>query len=108
MTNQTISQRLKPGFVYLAVVTLIFAIQLSWYIVGSPIVSAMDAAGWAFYLTSCLSHGACLSLALWLVLCLPLSLARLPRLGGWLMCLGAAIVSVLLFLNMQEIGRAHV
>lgn len=110
MTNQTISQRLKPGFVYLAVVTLIFAIQLSWYIVGSPIVSAMDAAGWAFYLTSCLSHGACLSLALWLVLCLPLSLARLPRVGGWLMCLGAAIVSVLLFLNMQvyDIYRFHI
>lgn len=101
---------LKPGFVYLAVTTLIFFIQLAWYIHGSPVTAAMDAAGWVFFLTSCLSHGACLALILWLVLCLPLSLARLPRLGGWLMCGGAAIVSVLLFLNMQvyDIYRFHI
>ena len=108
--NPPISQRLKPGFVYLAVTTLIFFIQLAWYIHGSPVTAAMDAAGWVFFLTSCLSHGACLALILWLVLCLPLSLARLPRLGGWLMCGGAAIVSVLLFLNMQvyDIYRFHI
>ena len=101
---------LKPGFVYLAVTTLIFFIQLAWYIHGSPVTAAMDAAGWVFFLTSCLSHGACLALILWLVLCLPLSLARLPRLGGWLMCGGATIVSVLLFLNMQvyDIYRFHI
>ncbi len=101
---------LKPGFVYLAVTTMIFFIQLAWYILGSPVTAAMDAAGWVFFLTSCLSHGACLALILWLVLCLPLSLARLPRLGGWLMCGGAAIVSVLLFLNMQvyDIYRFHI
>lgn len=110
MTKQPISQRLKPGFVYLAVTTLIFFIQLAWYIHGSPVTAAMDAAGWVFFLTSCLSHGACLALILWLVLCLPLSLARLPRVGGWLMCGGAAIVSVLLFLNMQvyDIYRFHI
>lgn len=110
MTKQPISQILKPGFVYLAVTTLIFSIQLAWYIHGSPVTAAMDVAGWAFFLTSCLSHGVCLALMLWLVLCLPLSLARLPRLGGWLMCVGAAVVSVLLFLNMQvyDIYRFHI
>lgn len=110
MTKQALSQRLKPGFIYLAITTLIFFVQLVCYIWGSPVTSAMDAAGWAFYLTSCLSHGACLAIILWAVLCLPLSLARLPRVGGWVMSVGAALVSVLLFLNMQvyDIYRFHI
>lgn len=73
-------------------------------------VEAMDADGWGFYLTSCLSHGACLAIVLWTVLCLPLALFRLPKVGGWIMCVGASIVSVLLFLNMQvyDIYRFHI
>lgn len=100
----------KPGFLYLALSTAFIAIQFLLFIKGSTVLSSMDFTGWLFYVTSCVSHAACLALIPFLLLYLPLSALHHWKIGGALMVMLLSLVSVLIFLDMQvyDIYRFHI
>ena len=75
---------IKQGFIYYLLATIFGGLLLMFYIQGDSVVASMDAAGWLFFLTSCLSHAAILLLALWLVFFLPWALLKLRRLAATL------------------------
>ena len=81
-----------------------------FYIKGDTVCDSMDAVGWVFYLTSCLSHTAIVMLLLWLVLYLPWALLRLHRLAATLLVTGTTLLTALAFVNMQvyKIYRFHI
>ena len=81
-----------------------------FYIKGDTVCDSMDAVGWVFYLTSCLSHTAIVMLVLWLVLYLPWALLRLHRLAATLLVTGTTLLTALAFVNMQvyKIYRFHI
>ncbi|MDO4933016.1 MAG: arylsulfatase, partial [Prevotella sp.] len=81
--------------------TTLFAVQLMMYMKGSPVAAMMDFDGWLFFVTSCVSHAACLALLPFLVLFTPFGLFGRYRTGGALMAVGVSLLSVLIFLNMQ-------
>lgn len=110
MEKGTVKQSLKTGFLYFSMATALFAIQLMLYMKGSTVVQMMDAAGWLFFVTSCISHAATLALIPFTVLFVPLALMRCPRIGGALMTAGVSVISLALFINMQvyAIYRFHI
>lgn len=101
---------MKTGFMYFTMATALFAVQLILYIKGSSVLEIMDFGGWAFFVTSCVSHGATLALLPYLLLFMPLGLAGHRKAGGWLMTAGVSVISLLIFLNMQvyDIYRFHI
>ena len=103
-------KRLKQGFLYYLFATLLLGGLLMFYIKGDTVGDSMDAIGWVFYLTSCLSHAAIVMLALWLVLYLPWALLRLRRLAATLLVTGTTLLTALAFVNMQvyRIYRFHI
>ena len=103
-------KRLKQGFLYYLFATLLVGGLLMFYIKGDTVGESMDAVGWVFYLTSCLSHAAIVMLALWLVLYLPWALLRLHRLAATLLVTGTTLLTALAFVNMQvyKIYRFHI
>lgn len=100
---------MKQGFLYLLFGTLLLALLLLSYVVGDTIAPSIDAVGWLFYVTSCLSHAAIVAVALWLVLFLPWQLLRLRRLAAVLIVAGMSLAAMLAFVNMQvyKIYRFH-
>lgn len=98
------------GFMYFTAATVLFAVQLMMYMKGSPVAAMMDFGGWLFFVTSCVSHAACLALLPFLVLFTPFGLFGRYRTGGALMAVGVSLLSVLIFLNMQvyDIYRFHI
>ena len=103
-------KRLKQGFLYYLFATLLVGGLLMFYIKGDTVCDSMDAVGWVFYLTSCLSHTAIVMLLLWLVLYLPWALLRLHRLAATLLVTGTTLLTALAFVNMQvyKIYRFHI
>jgi membrane-anchored protein YejM (alkaline phosphatase superfamily) len=99
----------KQGFIYYVLATLLGGLLLMFYIEGDSVVEAMDAVGWLFYVTSCLSHAAILLLALWLVLFLPWALLKLRRLAATLLVTATSLLMMTGFINMQvyKIYRFH-
>ena len=102
-------KQLKQGFLYYLFATLLVGGLLMCYIVGDTVSESMDAVGWVFYLTSCLSHAAIVVLALWLVLYLPWALLKLRRLAAVLIVAGVSLLTMTVFVNMQvyKIYRFH-
>lgn len=102
--------QLKQGFLYYLFATLVAGVLLMCYIGGDTVGDSMDAVGWVFYLTSCLSHAAIVLLALWLVLYLPWQLLGLRRLAATLMVTGTTLLTAVTFVNMQvyKIYRFHI
>ncbi len=100
---------LKAGTLLFGLSTLLFSIQFMLYIKGSNILPIMDFGGWAFFLTSCLSHAACVALIPF-VLFLPFALFRQCKIGLSVMSFLIALCSILIFLNMQvyDIYRFHI
>ena len=99
----------KQGFIYYVLATLLGGLLLVFYIKGDIVAQSMDALGWVFYITSCLSHAAILVLALWLVLFLPWALLRQRRLAACLLVSGVSLLMAVGFVNMQvyKIYRFH-
>ena len=91
----------KPGFLYLALSTVFLAVQFLLFIKGSSVLLSMDFTGWLFFITSCVSHAACLTLIPFLLFYLPLSALHHWKIGGALMVTVLSMVSVLIFLDMQ-------
>ena len=100
---------LKQGFLYYLFSSLVVGCLLMFYIVGDTVCESMDALGWVFYITSCLSHAAIVVLALWLVLFLPWALLKLRRLATILLVTGVCLLTMTAFVNMQvyKIYRFH-
>jgi membrane-anchored protein YejM (alkaline phosphatase superfamily) len=100
----------KPGFLYLALSTVFLAVQFLLFIKGSSVLLSMDFTGWLFFITSCVSHAACLTLIPFLLFYLPLSALHHWKIGGALMVTVLSLVSVLIFLDMQvyDIYRFHI
>ena len=90
----------KQGFIYYVLATLLGGLLLMFYIEGDSVIEAMDAVGWLFYVTSCLSHAAILLLALWLVLFLPWALLKLRRLAATLLVTATSLLMMTGFINM--------
>ena len=100
---------IKQGFIYYLLATIFGGLLLMFYIQGDSVVASMDAAGWLFFLTSCLSHAAILLLALWLVFFLPWALLKLRRLAATLLITSTSLLMMVGFVNMQvyKIYRFH-
>ena len=99
----------KQGFLYYLFATLMVGLLLMFYIVGDTVIESMDALGWLFYITSCISHAAIVVLALWLVLFLPWALFKWRRLAATLLVTGVSLLTMTTFVNMQvyKIYRFH-
>lgn len=110
MQKDSVKKSMKTGFMYFTAATVLFAVQLMMYMKGSPVAAMMDFGGWLFFVTSCVSHAACLALLPFLVLFTPFGLFGRYRTGGALMAVGVSLLSVLIFLNMQvyDIYRFHI
>ena len=100
---------IKQGFIYYLLATIFGGLLLMFYIQGDSVVASMDAAGWLFFVTSCLSHAAILLLALWLVFFLPWALLKLRRLAATLLITATSLLMMVGFVNMQvyKIYRFH-
>ena len=100
---------MKQGFIYYLLATIFGGLLLMFYIQGDSVVASMDATGWLFFLTSCLSHAAILLLALWLIFFLPWGLLKLRRLAVTLLVTTTSLLMMVGFVNMQvyKIYRFH-
>ncbi len=100
---------IKQGFIYYLLATVFGGLLLMFYIQGDSVVASMDAAGWLFFVTSCLSHAAILLLTLWLVFFLPWALLKLRRLAATLLITATSLLMMVGFINMQvyKIYRFH-
>lgn len=100
---------IKQGFIYYLLATIFGGLLLMFYIQGDSVIASMDAAGWLFFVTSCLSHAAILLLALWLVFFLPWALLKLRRLAATLLITATSLLMMVGFINMQvyKIYRFH-
>lgn len=100
---------LKQGFLYYLLSVLLGGALLTAYIAGDSILAELDATGWLFFLTSCLSHAAILLLAVWLVFFLPWTLLKLRRLAATLLVSATSLLLMVGFVNMQvyKIYRFH-
>ena len=103
-------KRLKTGFLYYMLTSLLVGIIFFCYILGDTLVDSMDGFGWLFFATSCVSHAALLLLALFLVFYLPWALLRLRRLSAVLLVTTVSLVAMTAFVNMQvyKIYRFHI
>lgn len=100
----------RKAFFYYALATLLVAMQFLMFIKGSAVLQVMDAAGWAFFLTSCLSHAAVVMLVPPVVLFLPLMLLKRRKAAATLLVASGMLISVLVFLDMQvyNLYRFHI
>lgn len=100
----------KKGFLYLLLASLLVSILFACYIWGDTVIPQMDAIGWLFFATSCLSHATILVLALFLVFYLPWQLLRLPKVAATLFVSSVSLLAMMTFVNMQvyKIYRFHI
>lgn len=110
MEKVSFKKNIRAGFLYFAMTTALFVIQLMTYMKGSPLAQTLDAGGWLFFITSCISHGAMLAAIPFLLLFMPFCAARRPNTGGVLMTAGVSLLSLLIFIDMQvyDIYRFHI
>lgn len=110
MTDEGKKHLQKRGFIYSVLVALFTSLLLMFYIVGDVTAQSLDATGWVFFLTSCLSHAGLVVLALWAVVFLPLVAAGLRRLPVGLLVGLSSLLAILVFVNMQvyKIYRFHI
>lgn len=101
---------IKEGFIYYLCSTLLLAVLLMCYIVGSSVSDSMDALGWLFFLTSCVGHAAVVLMALWLLFFVPWALLRWRRVAVFLLVGSFALLGMLAFVNLQvyKIYRFHI
>jgi hypothetical protein len=92
-------------------VTILLAIVFACYMWGNPMTELLDAIGWTFFLTSCLTHSAILMLIPLLVIGIPLTLCRIPaKISGSIISIIHAFVLVGVFINkfVYAIYRFHI
>lgn len=104
-----VGRNLKTGFAYFVLLTAAIALLFVWYLLDSQVLEVMDFMGWAFYLTSCVSHAACFALIPYLLYTLFVAVG-LPRLARVLMSVAATALLILGYVNEQvyQIYRFHI
>lgn len=102
-------QALKEGFIYYCILTAVITALFIWYIIGSQELALMDPLGWSFYITSCISHAACIALIAYLVYIL-ISLTGLFRVAKVVMALLSVFLVILGYINgeVYQIYRFHI
>jgi hypothetical protein len=102
--------RLKEGLIYYLFASLLIGSIFMCYAIGDTVTAAMDFVGWAFFLTSCVSHAALLVLALFLVFYLPWALCSMRRTAAVLFTSSVSLLTMAVFINMQvyKIYRFHI
>lgn len=102
-------QEIKQAFYCYLSATLIYAIQFLIYLFSSQVLSLMDFGGWVFYVTSCVSHAACIALFPFVLHCLFI-LVRIPKAGAAISCILASLISLVLIINGQvyQLYRFHI
>ena len=96
----TTKSKLRTGFVYYLLSTVLLSLVFLSYLLRAPNVAFMDFGGWVYYLASCLSHAALFALLPFLLLYLPAALMKAPRnLCGALMCVGEILVVTVFIVN---------
>lgn len=97
------------GYKYFIITTLIIVSQFLKALFDSQILGIMDTGGWFFYVTSCISHAACLA-SLPLLAYTTCCLLRLPVLGRLCTVLGGILLSCLIAIDEQvyQIYRFHI
>lgn len=100
---------IKKGFFFYLYTTLVIAIQFVQYLLNSQELSIMDFGGWLFYITSCISHAACLALIPFLIYVI-LTIAKIPKFASWLFIVFSILTSILVFVNEQvyQLYRFHI
>lgn len=100
---------LKEGFVYYCLLTSCITMMFIWYILNSQILDVMDFMGWVFYITSCVSHAACLSLIIY-VLYAAIAITSLSKVAKVTMSLLSTFGIILCYINQQvyQIYKFHI
>lgn len=102
-------QEIKQAFYCYLSATLIYAIQFLIYLLSSQVLTLMDFGGWIFYVTSCVSHAACIALIPFVLHCLFI-LIRTPKVGTVISCILASLICLVLVINGQvyQLYRFHI
>ncbi len=100
---------LKEGFVYYCLLTSCITMMFIWYILNSQILDVMDFMGWVFYITSCVSHAAGLSLIIY-VLYAAIAITSLSKVAKVTMSLLSTFGIILCYINQQvyQIYKFHI
>ena len=100
---------LKKGYYFFLFTTFVIVVQFMKYIFDSQILGIMDFMGWTFYVTSCISHAACIAIITFIIYSLFL-LIRLPRLGSIVAITVSVLLSSLIHVNEQvyQLYRFHI
>lgn len=101
---------IRKGFLYYLLATLLLAMLMMSYMVGSTALQVMDFTGWVFFLLSCITHAAILMLIVWLMLFLPWALLKFHRTAATLLVTATSVLAMLLLVNMQvyKIYKFHI
>lgn len=99
----------KHGYIMMLFCTCIFVLQFLLYIFHSQILDVMDFGGWAFYITSCISHAACLALLPFIIFSI-LYLVKLRRAGIIILIALNVLMSFAIHINEQvyQLYRFHI
>ena len=98
--KQTFSDKLRAGFVYYLLSTVLLAVVFLTYLLRAPSVEFMDIGGWLYYMASCLSHAALFAALPFLLLFLPIALSGAKQKWcGCLMCIGEVLVVTVFIVN---------
>ena len=100
---------LKEGFAYYCLLTTVITLMFIWYILNSQILGVMDFMGWMFYITSSISHAACLSLIIYIVYAL-IATTTLKKTAKGAMSILATLGIILCYVNEQvyQIYKFHI
>lgn len=97
------------AFSYYILSTLFLAILLFIYIFFDVTCQIMDFSGWIYFITSCLSHSALITTALFLVFFVPEYFLGARKVAQVLIIIAVCLVSVLCLINLQvfQLYRFH-
>lgn len=100
---------MKKCVVFYAIAVIVVALFFAFQVLRSDVADVLTAKGWLFYLTSCVSHAACLCIVPLLGCVLPTCFGK-DRIGRWI---GGVLLTVLMYFiwldsNVFAIYRFHI
>ncbi|MDR0965186.1 MAG: sulfatase-like hydrolase/transferase [Myxococcales bacterium] len=93
-------QIVKAGFIYYVFSTLVLAIEFLPYLFYGQLPRHLDAMGWLFYVSACLSHAALIALVPYAILYLPVALlSGRPSWGILSQMVASILLNTFVFIN---------
>ena len=104
-----LKRSLQAGYLFYLIFVGVLVVQFLFYLLHSQILGMMDSLGYAFYLTSCISHAACIALPP-LLAYMVVSLTGLRRMSTGLFVVLATFISAVVYVNEQvyNLYRFHI